>query len=127
MAREYTQQFVFRLLSSASVFIAPLALRRLVSEVYRTDFCVLCVYGGGETPRCLCDRRTKTPHSPTRPPKPTNQKTAGPPKNPTSQTNIQPKTQVGHYLSQKDQGADPALPTVMWLCVLGLFLGACRA
>lgn len=33
VAKEYTQQFVFRLLSSASVFIAPLALRRLVSEV----------------------------------------------------------------------------------------------
>lgn len=34
--------------------------------------------------------------------------------------------QVGRYLAAKDQeGAQPAIPAVMWLCVLGLFLGAC--
>lgn len=33
VAREYSQQFVWRLLSSSAVFVAPLALRRLVAEV----------------------------------------------------------------------------------------------
>lgn len=33
VAREYLQQFAWRLLSSTSVFVAPLALRRLVAEV----------------------------------------------------------------------------------------------
>lgn len=96
VAREYLQQFVWRLLSSSAVFVAPLALRRLLAEVR----------GASLSAQGAVTHSIYTPESP--------------------QIPRQHLSQVGTYLSQREAagGEAPPIPTTMWLCVLGLFLGA---
>ena len=102
----YVQQFVWRVLASASVFVAPLALRTLVKEVRKE--------GGREGSSSLMTVFYRTfllrllislSLSPSFPPS-------------------LPPPQVAAYVSSTSTSSTPSsIPPSMWLAVLGLFLG----